>query len=197
MFDLKKTVELISGGLTEPRKTWEDYLATTRPWTETAALLTGPLVVGAIIVSWLIAAIFGTYFVYGYGRGLILGLIVGLISAGLSVAIFSFLLSLFSGTFGGQKNFDRAFAAVSLAMIPAWVAAAVGTIPFIGPLIQLAGAIVTLIFTYKIIPLALSVPEDKRVVHFVVTVVAAIVVNVIIASILSIGAASPTGITGM
>lgn len=197
MFDFNKTIELIKGGLTEPRRTWENYLATTRPWAETATLLTGPLIVGAIVISWLLAAIFGTYFVYGYGRGLILGLIVGLISAALSVAIFSFLLSFFAGTFGGQKNFDRAFAAISLAMIPAWAAAAVGTIPFIGPLLQLAGSIITLVFLYKIIPLALSVPEDKRVVHFIVTVVAAIVVNVIIAAILSIGAVTGTSVTGM
>ena len=197
MFDFNKTLELVKGGLTEPRRTWQDYLATTRPWMETAALLTGPLIVAALVISWLIAAVFGTYFVYGYGYGLIVGLIVGLVFAAINVFVVSFLLSFFAGTFDGQKNFDRAFAAVSLAMIPAWTSMAVGTIPLIGSILQLVGGITSLVFLYMIIPLALSVPEEKRAVHFIVTIVAVIVASVIIGGILSIGAVSGAGVAAM
>lgn len=197
MFDFNKTLELVKGGLIAPRQTWQDYLATTRPWMETATLLTGPLVLAALVVSWLIAAIFGSYFIYGYGHGLIVGLIIGLVTVAIQVFVVTFLLDFFAGTFDGQKNFDRAFAAVSLAMIPSWVATALGTIPFIGYILQLVGGITSLVFLYMIIPLALSVPEEKRALHFIATIVATIVAMVIVGAVMSIGAVSRMGVTGM
>ncbi|MFO7763203.1 MAG: YIP1 family protein, partial [Wenzhouxiangellaceae bacterium] len=154
MFDPSKTIGLISGGLTSPRETWESYLGENPGWQRTAVELTIPMVVSAIIIGWLLSLLLGGYFYYGYGRGVVLGLIVGLIAAAISIAVMSFVVSALAGVFGGQANFDRAFAAVSLATIPTWAGAAVGGIPFIGWLLQLAGSITGLVFLYKIIPLA-------------------------------------------
>lgn len=195
MFNPDKTIELIKGSLTQPAETWQSYLDENPSWQRTAMELTGPLVVAAIVIGWLLSLIFGGYFYFGYGRGVILGLIFGLFSAAISVTILSFLVSFFAGKFGGESNFDRAFAGVSLAIVPGWVGAALSGIPILGSLLQLAGTIIGLVFLYKIIPLAVRVPEDKRVVHFVVTIIAVIVVQLILGLIL--GAGSMAGSTGM
>lgn len=193
MFDPSRTVKLISGGLTNPEETWASWLGENPGWQRTAIELTVPLVVSAIIIGWLLALLLGGYFYYGYGRGIVLGLIVGLIAAGISIAVLSFVVSALAGMFGGQANFDRAFAAVSLATIPSWAGVALGGIPFIGWLLQLAGWIIGLVFLYKIIPLALDVPEEKRVVHFVLTIVTVFVVNIILGLIFGLGAATGSG----
>lgn len=188
MFDLSKTLSLISGGLTSPRETWESWLGENPGWQRTAIVLTVPMIVSAIIIGWLLSVLLGGYFYYGYGRGVVLGLIVGLIAAGISITVLSFVVSALAGVFGGQANFDRAFAAVSLATIPSWVGAALGGIPWIGWLLQLVGSIIGLVFLYKIIPLALHVPDEKRVLHFVLTIVTVFVINIILGVIFGLGA---------
>jgi len=190
MFDPSKTVQLITGGLTNPRQTWQSYLGENPGWQRTAIELTVPMVVSAIIIGWLLSVLLGGYFYYGYGRGVVLGLIVGLIAAGISITVLSFVVSALAGVFGGQANFDRAFAAVSLATIPSWAGAALGGIPFLGWLLQLAGSITALVFLYKIIPLAVRVPDEKRVAHFVLTIVTVFVINIVLGLIFGLGAAT-------
>jgi MFS family permease len=193
MFDPSQTVQLIAGGLTSPRETWESWLGENPGWQRTAIQLTVPMIVSAIIIGWLLSVLLGGNFYYGYGRGVVLSLIVGLIAAAISVGVLSFVVSTLAGVFDGAANFDRAFAAVSLATIPSWAGAALGGIPFIGWLLQLAGSIIGLVFLYKIIPLALQVPENKRVVHFVLTLVTVFVVNIILGVIFGLGAATTGG----
>lgn len=188
MFDPGKTIELISGSFSRPRETWNAYLGENPTWQRAAMELTVPLVVAAVIIGWLLSLMLGGYFYYGYGRGAILGLIFALISAAISVTVLSFLVSFFAGRFGGRESFDRAFTGVSLAMVPGWAGVALGGIPFLGALLQLAGTIIGLVYLHKIIPLAVDVPEDKRALHFIVTLVVAIIVQMIIGLILGAGA---------
>lgn len=194
MFDPSKTMKLIAGGLTSPRETWESWLGENPGWQRTAIVLTVPMIVLAVIIGWLLSVLFGGYFYYGYGRGIVLGLIVGLIAAGISIAVLSFVVSALAGMFDGEANFDRAFAAVSLATIPSWAGVALGGIPWIGWLLQLAGSIIGLVFLYKVIPLAVRVPENKRVIHFVLTLVTVFVVNIILGVIFGLGAATSSGV---
>lgn len=194
MVDLSKTVSLLLGGLTEPRATWESFLAENPAWQRTAAVLTVPMILSAVIVGWLLSVLLGGFFFYGYGRGAILGLIIGLIAAAVSIGVLSFLVGTLAGMFGGRADFDRAFAGVSLATIPGWVGLALSGIPFLGPLLHLAGSIIGLVFLYQIIPLAVTVPENKRVLHFVLTIVAMFVVNLILGAIFGLGAAGARGL---
>lgn len=193
MFNPSKTIELVSGSLTNPRETWQSYLGENPVWQRTAMELTVPLVIAAIVVGWLLSVLLGGYFYFGYGRGAVFGLIFGLVSAAISVTVLSFLVSFFAGRFGGESSFDRAFAGVSLAIVPGWIGTALSGIPILGGLLQLAGTITGLVFLYKIIPLAVRVPEEKRVLHFIVTIVAAIIVQMIIGLILGAGAMTSGG----
>lgn len=180
-FDFKKTLGLVKGGLFNPQATWNDYLATNPGWQQTAIVLTGPLIVLNVLLGLILSRIMGGYLAYGLHTNFVMALIMGLVLAVVGFLVAVFVFNFLAGVFKGNPNFDRAFAAVSLAAIPAWIAGIVGAlIPGVGFLIALAGAIVTLVFLYKIMPLALGVPPDKRVVHFIVSIIAIFIVNVVL-----------------
>ena len=187
-FDFNKTLSLIRGGLLDHQNTWKNYLEDCPGWQQTAVVLTGPLFLANILLSLILSRIAGGYSMYMYPgnwfSALIFSLVMGAISFMIVVLVFNFL----AGTFKGTPNFSRAFAAVSLAIIPAWVAGPIAAlIPYIGFLVALAGGILTLVFLYRIMPQALGVPDDKRAVHFWVSFIAVIVINMIIGLTLGMG----------
>lgn len=187
-FDFAKTLSLIKGGLLDYEATWNTYLEESPGWQQTLVVLTGPLLVASIVLSTLFSQLFGGFSAFAYSDNFFTALFIGLITAALGFAIAVFVFNFLSGVFKGEANFDRAFAALSLAAIPAWVAGALApVIPFVGMLVSLAGGICSLVFMYKIIPLALRVPAEKRVVHFIASLVVTLVVNMIIASVTGIG----------
>ena len=190
-FDFAKTLSLVKGGLTDHEATWKSYLDEKPGWQQVATELTGPLILANVVLSVILSRVIGGYFAYGYHSSFLGALFWGLVMACIGFVIAVLVFNFLAGQFKGKSDFSRAFAAVSLAAIPAWVAGAVAAlIPWIGWLIALAGAIVSLVFLYRIMPLALEVPEDKRMVHFIVSIVAIIVINMIVGSVLSIGAIS-------
>lgn len=187
-FDFTKSLALIKGGLLDHENTWKTYLEDCPDWQQTAVVLTGPLIISNVLLSLIFSGLTGGYAVYGYHsswfNALITGLVMGAIGFIIVVLVFNFLAGMFKGT----ANFSRAFAAVSLAFIPAWVAGALaGLIPYLGFLIALAGGIISLVFLYRIIPLALNVADDKRTIHYVVSLVAVIICNMIIGLALGLG----------
>ena len=187
-FDIKKTIDLIKGGLLDSQNTWKKYLDENPSWQDTAIQLTGPLLLANVILTLIFSRIVGGYTYFGYGQSFLGALVSGLVFAAIGIAIVATVFHFLAGVFKGNSTFSRAFAAVSLAAIPAWVAGPVGAlIPWIGWLISLAGGILTLVFLYKIIPLAMGVPEDKRVVHYIVSLVSVLVVNMILAAVLGLG----------
>ena len=180
-FDFNKTLELIKGGLMSPEATWRSYLAGNPSWQQTLVVLTGPLILANVILGVIFFKLIGGYSAFGVETGFFGMLVRGLVTAAIGFVIAVLVFNFLAGVFKGKADFSRAFAAVSLAAIPAWIAGIVGAaIPWIGGLITLAGMIVTLVFLYKIMPIALQVPEDKRVMHYVVSIILIIVVNVVV-----------------
>ncbi len=190
-FDIKKTIELIKGGLLDPQNTWTRYLESNPGWQDTAIQLTGPLLIANVLLTLVFSRIIGGYAYFGYGQSFPAALVSGLVFAAIAFAIVVAVFSFLAGVFKGKSNWSRAFAAVSLAVIPSWVAGIVGSvIPWIGWLITLAGGILALVYLYKIIPIALEVPEDKRVVHFIASLVCVFIINFIVAAVLGAGTVS-------
>jgi len=188
-FDFMKTLKLIQGGLLDHTTTWNDYLAGNPGWKETAIVLTGPLLVANIVLSLIFSRIIGGFAYYGYYGNFFVALLMGLIMAAIGFFIAVFVFNFLAGTFKGKPDFSRAFAAVSLAAIPAWVAGIVASIiPSVGFLIAFAGGIISLVFLYKILPLALELPDEKRVVHFVVSLLAIFIINAVIGFMMGQGA---------
>jgi len=180
-FDFAKTLTLIKGGLLDHQATWNSYLEENRDWQYTAMVLTGPLLIANVLLSNLFSRMTGGFAYAGYHSSVFAGLFWGLLTAVIGLAITVFVFNFLAGTFKGNSNFPRAFAAVSLAAIPSWIAGILAAlIPGIGFLIMLAGGIMSLFFMYKIMPQALEVPDDKRLVHFILSLVAIVILNVII-----------------
>jgi hypothetical protein len=131
-----------------------------------------------------------TFSAYAMQSNWIVSVVLGVLFAVIGVVVASFVFNLLAGVFKGTPNFSRAFAAFSLAAIPAWLANAVAPlVPYLGGLLGLAGAIASLVFMYKIIPLALAVPQDKRVVHFIASIVLMIVIQMAVGFALGLGGA--------
>ena len=188
-FDGNKTMNLIKGGLLDPENTWRSYLAENPSWQQTAMTLTGPLVLANVVLTLIFSRMIGGYSAYGVYGSWFSALFISLIFAAIMIAITAAVFNFLAGTFGGAPSFSRAFAAVSLAAIPSWVAGAVGAIiPLLGMLIALAGSILTLIYLYRIMPVALNVPQDKRIVHFAVSFVVMLIINFVVVMMLGMGA---------
>ena len=197
-FDFTKTLSLIKGGLLDHENTWKTYLEGCPDWKATAITLTGPLFIFNILLSLIFSRLVGGYAIYGYHSNWFMALIISLIMGALGFAIVVLVFNFLAGIFKGTPNFSRAFAAFSLAVIPAWVAGALaGLIPYLGFLIALAGGVMSLVFMYRIMPLALGVPDNKRVVHFLASIVAVIIINMVIGLTLGLGnAGSPNRSSG-
>ncbi len=186
-FDIRKTVDLVKGGLLAPEPTWNAYLAETPEWQKTLALLTGPLLLANVILSVLFTWMTGGLSASMLGGSLLMAWVYSLVAAAVGFTLLVFIINFLAGTFGGQPNFARAFAAVSLTAIPASLAGIAGAlIPWLGFLVSLAGGIWSLVLLYRIIPLALGVPGEKRTLHFVATLVVALIANMLVAGVLSL-----------
>lgn len=190
MFDFAKTIELIRGGLMEPQATWEKYLGENPDLQKTFFLLAAPLIVAQAIFGAIFSRMIGGFSMYGWGHGWFMAIIITLVMGLISLAIVTVVINLLAGVFGGKSNWNRAFAAVTLALIPGYVGGIIGgLIPWLGALIVFAGFVFSVIFLYRILPLALDIPDGKRPLHFIVSIVCIFVANMIIGTVLGFGAA--------
>lgn len=188
-FDLKKTLDLIKGALFNHQATWTEYLAGNPGWQQTAVALTGPVILLNVVLGAIFSRMIGGYSAYGFHSNVFTAVVFGIVFAVIGFVIAVLVFNFLAGMFQGKPDFSRAFAAVSLAAVPAWIAGIVGAlVPGVGFLIALAGGIVTLVFLYKIMPLALGIPAEKRVVHFVVSVIAIFIVNLVVGMTVGTGA---------
>lgn len=184
--DFSKTPDIIKLGLTDPAAAWEKYFAEGVPFKETALVLTGPL----ILLNALVVGVFGGLPGMGFLSIFFSTLIGGAIGAIVGAGVFSFL----AGVFGGQGNFDKAFAALSLAWIPALLGSmAAALVPFVGFLVAIAALVLSLVYLYRLLPLALAVPDGKRVLHLILGLLAVVVINAIIGTVLGLGRPATDG----
>jgi hypothetical protein len=189
MFDVNKTLNIIKGGLLEPGVTWKAYLDENHDWKETLTLVAGPLIIVSAIAAATFSWIFSSHTLFGQRTGF-WGLLLGIVAAAIGLVVTGFMFSFFAGIFKGKHDFNKGLAAVTLAAIPAYVGGIFSTLPWIGWLLALALSIVSLVFLYRIIPAYLEVPEDRRALHYAVSLVASIVIVLVINLALGLGAYS-------
>jgi hypothetical protein len=183
MFDFKRTIELIRGALFDPEPTWRSYLPEASDWRKTAFLLTGPLIVAAAVIAYLTGFLSSDTSILGLGRPTLaftlLRILMGAVVAGLVALIFSAL----AGVFRGKGSFALGLAATTLAFVPGYVGQAFSGLPWIGTLLGIALFIYALVLLWKIIPLYLEVPDDKRAVHYILSILASIVAMAILSTV--------------
>lgn len=183
MLELDKTLSLIRGALFTPQPTWRTYYPEAGKWTDTARDLTLPLIVGTLILTFILSTIFSDPVFLQFGLG---GWLFAAAFAFAGFMIVAFILALLAGLFNGNKDFDKAFAALSLTSVPSYAGIVLGTLPWIGTLLSLGLMIYALVLLYRIIPDYLAIPQSARLKHFVLSLATAFVVSLFLASILGV-----------
>lgn len=192
MIDANKTIAIVKGGLLDPANTWDAYLGERHTWQETTALLSAPLIIVSAIAAAILAWIFSSHHMFSASPGFG-GFLIGIIGAFAGLFLAAYIFSFFAGVFKGEHDFNNGLAAVSLAAIPSYAGSILGTLPWIGWLLALGLTIIGLVFLYRIIPSYLKVPEQKRVVHFAVSLLVTVIAAVLLGMILGIGSYATTG----
>ncbi len=172
-------------GLVNPALAWREYEKENASWLQTSLILTIPTVVTSTILSTLLHKIFRNSYVYERmltPQLLALDILLTLVTLFMMAFIFSFT----AGKFGGKQSFSASLAAISLASIPVFLGIIIGFIPWIGVLLVFVFLLITMVCLYQVIPIFLKVPQDKRSIHFLVslisTLIAIIALNWVVAS---------------
>jgi Yip1 domain len=189
-------VARVKGILVQPNAEWlriDGEFATTKTlFTRYAMILTaiGPIagLIGSLV----------------FGDAAIIGaLIVALVSYGLSLAavfVLGILINALAPSFGSTVDQVQAMKVAVYASTAAWVAAVFELIPVLSVL-SLIGVIYSLVLLFIGLPVLMKTPDDKKVLYYVVVLIAGLVLYAIIgtairAVTLSV-AASNVGLAGM
>lgn len=180
MIDLRKTLNLIKGGILDAEQTWQSYLAEAGDWQKTVFLLTGPLILFAAVAGYVFGFVGADTSFFAMPRPTIVSTIASTIMAVLGAGVVAFIFAAVAGALGGKNNFPLALAATSFAFIPGYLSPAISWLPWIGGLLGLGLFIYGLVLLWRVLPTYLGVPEDKRASHFGLSLVASIAAMIVI-----------------
>jgi len=136
---------------------------------------------------------FGITFRIPFMTGLTIA-IASYIMALLGLWIIAFVANFLADKFEGKENFAAAFRLAAYSMTAAWIAGIFGLIPALG-ILSIVGLYSFYLF-YKGAPTMMGVPQDKAAVYTVITVVAAVLVN-IVAGFVTSALMGPAAFAGM
>lgn len=182
MIDLNRTLQLVKGALLDREPTWRNYLPEAGDWKKTAALLTVPLIVASTVVAYLIGLTGSDASLFGL-RPTLASSALSMVAGAVAAAVVAFIVSFFAGMFGGKNSFALGLAATSLAFVPGYLGNALSWLPWIGALLSLGLGIWGLVLLWQIIPIYLEVPDAKRAVHYIVSLVTCIVVFFVLGTV--------------
>jgi hypothetical protein len=183
MFNLKRTFELVRGALFDPEAAWRSYLPEAGDWKKTACFLTGPLIVGAAIVAYLLGFLSSGASIFGWGRPTLSSTLVQIIMGAAIAGLIALIYSALAGAFRGKSSFALGLAATTLAFVPGYVGQALSGLPWIGGLLALGLFIYSLVLLWRIIPIYLEVPDATRAAHYIVSLLACIVAVAVLSTV--------------
>jgi hypothetical protein len=178
-----RSVELIKGALFNTEATWKNYLSEADDWQKTAFLLTGPLIITAAVLGYVIGFLGAGSSVVGIRPTLVYTLVTMIMSA-IAAGVVAFVVSALAGMFGGKSSFARGLAATSLAFVPGYLGQALSWLPWIGTLLAIVLFIYALVLLWRIIPVYLDVPDSKRTPHYIVSLIATVITMIIISVVM-------------
>ena len=130
------------------------------------------------------------------------------VGAGLASMVISYLLALASvyvvalivdtlaPTFDGQKDKTQALKTIAYAYTASWVAGIAVIVPTIGTLIAIAGGLYGIYILYLGLPHTMKCPQEKAAGYTALTIIAAIVLWVVVAAIVSATTVGGFGLAG-
>ena len=183
MLDLNRSLALVKGALLDTEATWRAYLPEAGDWKKTAFLLTGPLIVTSAVVAYFISLLTSDASMFAQMRPTIMSTLMNMVLGGVAAGIFAFIFSFFAGTFGGKNSFALGLAATSFAFVPGYIGQALTWLPWVGGLLALGLVIYGLVLLWRIIPIYLEVPDSKRALHYIVSLVTCIVVAAVVGNV--------------
>lgn len=165
----------------------------TTPKTEWPVIDSEPATIGGIYKNYvmILAAIGPICLLIGllvFGRGmfslnfLIAQAVISYLLGLASVYVVALIIDALAPSFGGTKDRLKAFKVAAYSSTAAWVVGIFFLLPFLAVL-GIVGGLYSLYLLYLGLPVLMKTPADKSVVYTVAIVVAAIVVNLIIAAI--------------
>lgn len=169
----------VKGLLTQPKAEWlvidREFATTNSLYTRYAMILTaiGPIASLIAMVAFAHTSILSA-------------LVLAILSYVLSLAgvfILGVIINALASSFGGTPNAIQGHKLAVYAYTAAWIAGIANLIPGIGGLISLIGAIYSLVLLFLGLPILMKVPEDKKVVYFIVILLAGIVLGLIMSAI--------------
>jgi hypothetical protein len=184
MFDLKRTLDLVRGALFDPEATWRSYLPEAGDWKRTAFLLTGPLIVAAAIIAYVLGFLGSGESILGLGRPTLLSTLLQILMSAVVAAVVALIFSALAGAFRGKSSFALGLAGTTLAFVPGYLGQALSPLPWIGGLLMLGLLIWSLVLLWRIIPIYLEVPDTNRAAHYIVSLLACIVASLIISTVI-------------
>ncbi|MCC6925380.1 Yip1 family protein [Novosphingobium sp.] len=172
----------------QPSETWPTLAAEQTTPGDIVTRYALPLAAIGPIASFIGGQVFGiSLFLVTFKPGLMTGLTMALTSfvmSLISLVIVALVADFLAPNFGGQANRTQAFKLVAASMTPGWIAGILGIIPALAALGIIASIYGIYLFYKGSTPL-MKVPEDKSIVYTLVTVVAAIVLGFVAATITS------------
>lgn len=186
--DLNKLIARAKAMLLTPKTEW--------PVVATEPTTVGDLYKGYILWLAAIPVVFGFIKMSLIGISIpFAGTVRTAASAGLTSSLIGYVLGLagvfivalivdaLAPTFGGQKNRVQALKAVAFAYTASWIAGAGQIVPALGLLIVLAGGIYSIYLLYLGLPHTMKCPPEKAAGYTAVTIIIAIVLGFVVASI--------------
>jgi len=188
--DINKIIARAKAILLTPRTEWPVIAA--EPDT-VAGLFTGYILILAAIptiIHFLSVSVIGVSvpFLGSYRVDLAAGLTSSVVFYVLSlvgVFIVALIVEALAPTFGGEKNRVQALKAVAYAFTASWVASIIGIVPGLGIIASLAGLIYGLYLLNLGLPFTMKCPPEKALGYTIVTVIAAIIVEIVLGIIIS------------
>lgn len=118
----------------------------------------------------------------GIGTGLS-SMVMGYVLSLATVWVMAAIIDALAPTFGGQRDGTQALKTVAYAYTASWIAGVGQILPFLAFLISLAGGIYSIYLLYLGLPHTMKCPPDKAAGYTAVSIVIAIVLNLIFAMI--------------
>lgn len=183
--DINKIIARAKAVLTQPKLEWP--VIAQEPAT-VADLYKGYIVLLAAIpavAGFIKASILGISIPFagtvrvGFGTGLT-GMVTQYVLSLVVVFVVALVVEALAPTFGGQKDRTQALKTVAYSMTAAWLAGIAVLLPGLGTLIALIGGIYGIYLLYLGLPHTMKAPQEKAAGYTVVTIIVAIVANVIV-----------------
>ncbi len=108
------------------------------------------------------------------------GMLVSYVLSLIQIYVLALIINALATTFGAQKNFLQALKTVGYAFTASFIAGAGQIIPWLAPLIAIAGAVFSIYLLKTGLPHTMGCPPQRAVAYTAVSIIAAIILSVLI-----------------